>query len=327
MPMMRLVRLRRTEPDVYRVESIFKSPSRPAYSLLSYENGVAVIEAPPHKTDAELQGMYYAHGRWMEGGGNYNPKRAIRKRKDVGVCFVGPLSDGSGYAEGARNYIAALNSVGVQVQAKPVTYEPARSDYGLAGRVCEDAIKRKIDYGFKVAMMTPDYFYGHFEPDCYNIGLFLWETNLLPKEWVPACNQMDEIWVPCEWNAQVCRTSGVTRPIRVFGCTTSEENYNLVHPYNIPGLNEGAYKFYSIFQWTERKNPRGLLMAYLTAFTAKDNVALIIKSYRSNFSQGEQDAVRAEVDKIKRDVGGPNLPPVFLVPWMLTKFEILGLHK
>ena len=332
MAMLRMARLAACGgPETYRVESVYYSLGRPAFGIKKYPQGRAVVEAPPSKTDEELLGMLYCNGKWIDGRKNPSgAPRDIPKKGVMGVRWVGPMFDGSGYAEAARNYVAALTTAGIPVNLQSVSYEPARSDYGIAGRIVENCHRAAVppDYGFKIAMMTPDYFHTHFEPDCYNIGVFLWETSHLPKEWVPACNEMDEIWVCCKWNAQVAKTSGVTVPIRVFGCCVSEENYSVVHPYSIPGLDPQAYKFYSIFQWTERKNPKGLLLAYLTAFTKRDNVALVIKSYRSNFSQGEQDAVKQIVEQIKGEVGGgPNLPPVFLITWMLTKEEMLGLHK
>jgi hypothetical protein len=323
--LLRMVRLRQVDPDVYRVAGFFKSPRRMPEPFF-YSNGVAVVPAPADKTDSELLEMVYSKGEWL--GSQWAPakKRVIHRLPEIGVKWAAPLFDGSGYAEAARNYVAALSTANVPVTIQPVTFEVARSDYGMAGRITE-ASRKPVPYGFKIIMMTPDYFHKHREEGCYNIGLFLWETNMLPKEWVPSCNQMDEIWVCCQWNADVSRESGVKVPIKVFGCTTNEESFDHVHPYKVPGLDPKAYKFYSVFQWTERKNPKGLLYSYLTAFTRKENVALILKTYRSNYSQKEQDEVKKAVEEIKREVGGENQPPVYLISWMLTKQEMLGLHK
>lgn len=323
--LLRMVRLRKVDPEVYRVDGFFKSPRR-VQEPFFYSNGVAVVPAPPDRTDSELLEMTYSHGKWVDGTGVPAKTRIVHRREEVGVKWAAPLLDGSGYAEAARNYVAALTTAQVPVTVQPISFEPARSDYGMAGRIVENS-KRPIPYGFKIMMMTPDYFHKYREADCYNIGLFLWETNKLPRPWVPACNQMEEIWVCCQWNAEVARESGVKVPIRVFGCTTNEESFDHVHPYNVPGLDPKAYKFYSVFQWTERKNPKGLLLAYLSAFTRKENVALILKTYRSSYSQKEQDAIKKMVEEIKQEVGGENQPPVYLITWMLTKQEMLGLHK
>jgi hypothetical protein len=235
--------------------------------------------------------------------------------------------DGSGYAEAARNYVAALSSVGVDVSAKSVSFEDARSDYGVAGRLTEAAVNRNVSYAINVCFLTPDHFHIFRDQNCYNIGMFDWETDSLPSEWVPECNGMDEVWVPAHWTADVARRSGVVKPVHVFGHCASPDDYKDALPLIFPELPADLYKFYSIFQWTERKNPRGLLRAYLTEFTGRDKVVLILKTYRSNYSESEQNAVLDEIRKIKADVGRANPPKIMVIPSMLTKGEMLGLHK
>lgn len=244
----------------------------------------------------------------------------------MGVKWVGSVLDGSGYAEAGRNYVAALHTAGVEVTVDPIQFETVVSNFGVAGRIVRDRIGKDIDYSVKVIDATPENYPSLIEPGKYNVGFFTWETDRLPREWVPACNAMDEIWVPCQWNKEVCISSGVTRPVFVFGHCLSESGHSAAPP-NIPGLRRDAYKFYSIFQWNERKNPRGLLLAYLMAFTKRDNVALILKTYRKDYSASEQRVVSDTVEYIKGMVGGPNLPTVHLITWSLTKDEILGLHQ
>lgn len=248
-------------------------------------------------------------------------------RGEISVRWNAPLVDGSGYAEAARNYIAALSSVGVDVTARSVSFEGARSDYGRAGQLSEAAMVREVSYAINICFTTPDHFHLFLDPKRYNIGMFDWETDVLPIEWVAECNAMDEVWVPAHWTADVARKSGVVRPIYVFGHCASPDDYRSARPLIFPELPENLYKFYSIFQWTERKNPKGLLKAYLTEFTDKDPVVLIVKTYRSSYSESEQNAVLSEIRKIKADVGGGNSPRVMVIPAMLTKEEMLGLHR
>lgn len=245
----------------------------------------------------------------------------------VAVKWNSPLTDGSGYAEAARNYIAALSSAGVDVSAKSISFDGFRSDYGRAGQFAEAALAREVNYAVNICFVPPEYFHKLRDPQRYNIGIFDWETDFLPLEWIPECNAMDEIWVPAHWTADIVRRSGVVKPIHVFGHCASPDDYKDAPPLIFPELPADLYKFYSIFQWTERKNPRGLLRAYLTEFTGKDKVVLIIKTYRSNYSESEQNAVISEIKKIKAEVGADNPPKIMVILDMLTKREMLGLHQ
>ena len=52
-----------------------------------------------------------------------------------GVKYIGPVFDGSGYAEAARNYVLALHKQGYPVQVAPISFETARPDLGEDGRI------------------------------------------------------------------------------------------------------------------------------------------------------------------------------------------------
>ncbi len=316
--MRRFAHLKQIDPNTYQVRAIVSGQKPPQYSREK------VVEAPPSIDNARLFQLYYHYGKWIE------RKEFVHEKADGkfhAVRWVGPLLDGSGYASASRNCVAALNEAGVQIQAKAVSFEAARADYGRTGEIVDALLGRRISYTVNIVHMTPENFRHHWEPNCYNIGAFCWETDVLPREWVPECNRMDEIWVPCRWTADVCIRSGVTVPVRVFGYCLPVEDYADVKPYRVPGVDPSWYKFYSIFQWTERKNPQGLLRAYFTAFTEDDPVILILKTYRSNYSKGEQEAIRAEVRKIRQEVGGERPPKIILLLEMMTHAEILGLHR
>jgi len=97
----------------------------------------------------------------------------------------------------------------------------------------------------------------------------------------------------------------------------------------IPGLSYDVYKFYSIFQWTERKNPGGLLKAYLTTFTNDDKVELIIKTYVNDTSTRSRDFIRQEIINLKGGLQLPadKYPPIRLLWQFLTRDEVIALHR
>jgi glycosyltransferase involved in cell wall biosynthesis len=244
----------------------------------------------------------------------------------VGVKWVGPIFDESGYGEACRNYVAALASVGFPVSSRNLSFGEPSTDYGLSGRACLATLNVGHTCAVNVVYSPPPHFEGTRDPRAYNIGMFVWEMNSLPVEWVGMCNKMDEIWAPCEWNAQVIRGSGVRAPVFVFGHTVAPQEYENISPLSIPNLDPCWYRFYSIFQWSERKDPAKLLKAYLMAFTNKDPVVLIVKTYGLKYSKKEEDRVRGEIETIRREVGGSQ-PRVMLITKLMSKNQILGLHK
>jgi len=78
---------------------------------------------------------------------------------------------------------------------------------------------------------------------------------------------------------------------------------------------------------TERKHPTALIKSYWAAFRNNENVALILKTYRGDFSDEEKNAVRNTILKLKDVTRMSNYPPIYLILDMLTRKEVLGLHK
>ncbi len=90
----------------------------------------------------------------------------------------------------------------------------------------------------------------------------------------------------------------------------------------IPG-DKDTYHFYSIFQWTKRKNSEGLLHAYLSEFNLQDNVMLVIKTYGpSSFS--DRRWIKEAIQKIKDQY--EDAPPIFLLDTLLQPVQISAIH-
>lgn len=236
------------------------------------------------------------------------------------IKYVGPVSDSSGYAEAARMNIRGLLTAGVEVTIKNNSFEGEAS-------VIDDLthlVDIGIDYDTVVTHLTPNNYPFHTEEGKKNIGITVWETTHIPSSWVAECNKMDRIIVPCEQNVQSFRSSGVKVPILRVPHAIEVNN---APPAVIKGF-EGVYKFYSIFQWTERKNPIGLLRAYFAEFSADEPVCLVLKTY-SDFTKPLPPQVKEllnAVKSIRNAAGLKSTPPVVLVVKNMTKDEVWALH-
>jgi glycosyltransferase involved in cell wall biosynthesis len=138
----------------------------------------------------------------------------------------------------------------------------------------------------------------------------------------------DKILVGSEWNVEVFRSSGVEVPIGVIPHGIDMSVFENISPFPIKGVDKDAYVFYDIFQWTERKNPLPLIKAYWYAFNDKPdaNVALVLKTYRGDYSEDEKNAIRTSLQKLKGVTPLDYYPPIYLITNMLSEAEIHGLH-
>lgn len=115
----------------------------------------------------------------------------------------------------------------------------------------------------------------------YKIGYTMLEVDGLPREWVAACNAMDEVWTPSRWGATAFANAGVTRPIHVMPLGYDPARFR---PDGPARRIAGRFTFLSVFEWGERKAPDILLRAYTAAFTRRDDVLLMLRV--NNFDAG-----------------------------------------
>jgi glycosyltransferase involved in cell wall biosynthesis len=244
-----------------------------------------------------------------------------------GIKYTGPIFDGSGYAQACRGNIMALLSLGVPVTLNPISFEKIKPDLGEEGEVLKPLVGKKIDYNVNLIHSTPEFWEKNKEEGGANVGYTIWETSRLHPAWPEYINSnVDMCLVGCEWNIEVFRNSGVTIPMGVVPHGIKPEDYEACDPFHVQGLDKDAYVFYSIFQWTERKNPLDMIKAYWYAFQNDENVALVLKTYRSDYSDAEKDAIRTTLKRLRQVTIMDKYPPIYLIPNMLTGEEMCGLH-
>lgn len=244
----------------------------------------------------------------------------------INVKYVGALSDSSGYGAAARNYICALlDTKQVDVTVGVMSFEAIKTTHGALQTRVDPLINRKLPHKIQITHLTPENFPRFKNPACYNVAYTVWETDTLPDGWVPLINTMDEVWVPSAWNKEVFEKNGVTKPI-----------YKIVHGIAPPDLSdakpikmnvgEDHFIFYAIFQWIERKNPLGLLKAYLTEFKENEKVRLAIKTYRLGTSAQEKEIIKNQIEAVKKSLNLPSYPKILFFSDLFTAEQLKGFH-
>lgn len=264
--------------------------------------------------------------------------------KKIKVRYCAPFLDHSGYGEAARNYIFALMLYQDNID---LTLSPLLFDSN-DGRIKDNVIVNKFQ-GFINCIPSDkvDINIVHAVPDitaakniignAINISLTIWEFSALPEPWLDILNLFDHIIVPTNFAAEPFIKAGYKNVHIIPHCFDIDEFDSIVSDLSVRNdivtqIKNGksdAYMFYSIFQWIERKNPYALLHAYYSEFSNKDNVVLILKTYRSNHSDSEIKFVKNCICYIQRYTGIPlyKLPKVIIIPTNLSRSDMLQLHK
>lgn len=244
--------------------------------------------------------------------------------------YIGAAFDGSGYGEAARGYISALADAGADVRVRFVSFEQVRPDLGeygawLSSRVANEPV---ADAQVRVLHTTPDNWpqlLRDLPPALRSIptvGYCAWETDAPPAHWIEAINGcgIRMLLVPSRQNVDAFRGAGVSASIPIHRLAHAVRDIPPRDTSTLP--RDGRFRFLSIFQWTERKNPLGLLKAYLTEFRDTDNVSLVLKTYLLHGGPEERAQARSWIEEVKRGLWLSKFPKVELIVQQLSHDDL-----
>lgn len=244
------------------------------------------------------------------------------------VHWVGPIQDSSGYANATRNYILSILKAGkLELTAEAVSFEKQHVEHQSWQIIQPYCRSIDSDTFVQVIHLTPENYSRFYRPGKYNIGYTTWETDSIPPSWINSLNSMQEIWVPSAWNIEVFKKCGVTSPVIRIPHAIPVPDLDQISMPNYPGDNLSNYWFYSIFQWTSRKNFFATLCAYYTEFKDQEDIILALKTYRMSSSPREVQLIKQEISHIKNSLNLSSYPAVLLFSELLDDAKMLSLHK
>ncbi|MHC1745272.1 MAG: glycosyltransferase [Syntrophobacteraceae bacterium] len=231
------------------------------------------------------------------------------------IVWHAPIFDPSGYADEARQFVLGLDAIGVPTGIVPINWSDKRA------RLAPEELSRLQRLNAASGAMQQSrhisifqIFPPHFRRPphaVYCIGRTMFETDRIPEEWVAACNRMDEIWVPSEFNVRTFAGSGVAREklVKVPEGIDVELFRLDADPVPIPGRRK--FNFLSIFDWHLRKGWDVLLRAFMEEFSPEDDVALILKVWSSKGLSVDQ--LKSEATSFLRQSGLADSLPTNIV--------------
>lgn len=201
------------------------------------------------------------------------------------VLYIGHYKDGTGWGNAALNNILALDTAGVDVVPRAVTYEAEDKIKNPTIEKLEQ--KDQCDCNIVIQHTLPsNYCYdGRFDK---NIGILCAESsNFNQTDWARNCNTMDEIWVPNNATRKICLESGVTVPVKLAKYSLDLERYKPERRTAVQELKDN-FVFGFVGEFIERKNIQALIRAFHMTFDSRDNVKLFIKTSKRSVDQVQE---------------------------------------
>jgi glycosyltransferase involved in cell wall biosynthesis len=217
------------------------------------------------------------------------------------VLFIGYYRENSGWGHATRNWILALDKVGVDIVPRCVRI--SNDDPQLPQRIIELEKKDTKNCDIVIQKLLPHHmcYDGHFYK---NISAFLLESsNCKYSSWPSYINMMDEVWVPCPDNKRACLNSNIYKPIHIIPETYDDTKFELGYePLDIPFLRN-KFVFYFIGENTRRKNLAALIQAFHLEFSPAEPVELLIKSRTPGVPNEQQSQyLHGNIQEIKKNL-------------------------
>ena len=267
--------------------------------------------------------------RQQNGNSDYENKPV---HSNMRVYWTAPIFNQSGYADEARHFILGLNDAGIPIHGRHIGDAsesficqldmPTRDK--LAGLISTDT---PLNGGISI-VHAPGYALQRLPGADFHIGRTMFETDRLPHNWVEACNTMNEIWVPSEFNCETFVKAGVSTPVQIVPEGIDSHRYHPgKSPLPIPGVRGTV--FLSVFEWIYRKGWDVLLEAWAKAFTADADVSLVLRSYPIGRGEGDTSKlINRLIDEhlIKLGTSRKEVAPIIVLGKQIPEKEMPRLY-
>jgi glycosyltransferase involved in cell wall biosynthesis/Flp pilus assembly protein TadD len=255
------------------------------------------------------------------------------------MLWDGPFFNTTGYAAHSRYLMRALVEGGLSVQLSARDDVPAVRAQMLSPEAPDAAcwhrlLRRVTRRDVHVSFYTPTDWSGasvfrsrREEHPGYRayVGLTHFECEPLPTGWAEACAELDELWVPTRFVRDLFVGAGLPADrIHVLPTGIDATRFDPDRVAALPIPQRRGFVFLATFDWSLRKGWDVLIRAYARAFTATDDVCLVLRA-----SSRRKENVMAEIDGMLASIGRTrdDLPPIILLPDALTDAEMAQLYQ
>ena len=193
--------------------------------------------------------------------------------------WIGALYDTSGHADEMRGFLRALELHGYEPMARSMRWTDREATLGQRDLAMFKRMQGRRPQGPFVGVH--EYLPHDKQPSFagqVNVQRVMFESDRVPEQWLAPMLDRDEIWVPSQFNVETFSRSGIPADrLKVLGGTLDFDAFTPgVEPLDLPGRGD-AFTFLTNFDFSERKGWQQLLLAWAKAFSADDDVRLVLK--------------------------------------------------
>jgi len=244
--------------------------------------------------------------------------------------ITGPCTGATGYDHMVRCLTQALMQTGVQVELHDMPWSATRLP-DAALEVFLKACRRRVKTRFHLHFCMPQQVKA--SPRCRNINFTMFEASRLSPVWAEASVRNDLTIVPAESSRLCWVRSGIPEAtVKICPLGTDFSTFAPgVEPMKLATADGRAVsrfrlRFLNVAEYIFRKNLDGLLRAWITATSARDDAVLLLKT--GFYAAGSREQFEAQLRSIETAAGKrlAEAAPVVFVDATLAPEEMPRLY-
>jgi len=249
------------------------------------------------------------------------------------VLYISPYLGFSGYSTAARDYVAALHKLGVDIVLRNIKYDDGH-EHQLQPWERDLFTRSPEDVDIIIQHLTPNEMaVKEGSGNAKHVGMLATETDCVPALWAESLNRMDAVVTFCQMSADAIKKGGCTKPVFVvphtFDMARYKRDIELIDDIAGEKLvsEDKPLVFYNVSQISKKKGIDKLLRAYAGAFQNDEKVLLILKGYFNQMAQtNEEEQIMKFINDVRDGMRYPNNPPLVVISQILSSEELDRIH-
>ncbi len=241
----------------------------------------------------------------------------------MNIELVGEVLSTVGYGNQNRVIAKALMDAGIKVKLTPaesyIQEHNKITDPFWIMKIAESASMTTAPAARVNSCIPP---VAQFSQTAKNILYFMWETDKLPRAWLPIIKQAQQVWTGSDYTTKLVQqfnpNAYTVRPV------VNTPDYSELQ---LEGLNSADVLFTHVGVWIPRKNMEDLITAFTVAFDGIKDVTLLIKTWGADNSASFKQTVLDRVRQHCHSHIGIDRPKILVVNELLPEqqvYNILG---
>jgi len=221
----------------------------------------------------------------------------------LGVNVAGFFKGTLGLGEAARLYVRAFSAAGVDVTTTTVELDRPVEDADRRlgkdyGKLAFADLEAAEECAFNLICVNADElprFVGDAGADFFagrrSIGVWAWETDVIPDRWDAMYAHLDEIWVYSRYVAENLSRASPIPVVCVPPPVVAPDAAGVTSGIDLPPGFRFMFMF-DFFSTPKRKNPTAVIEAFKRAFSPGEGPQLLIKTIHGEARPREYDELR-----------------------------------